>query len=148
MRSQMLTHRLRSSPGGTTLFAVVLGALGAASCASIRGIDQDGGASGAGGNGANSANGGTGGNTSINLSDAAAPNVDAAANVDSDNADVAGACQNLACQQTTCTKGRCRQPACPGGQKTTVTGIVFDPAGRVPIYNVAVFVPNAPLKPL
>lgn len=32
--------------------------------------------------------------------------------------------------------------------KTTVTGIVYDPAGKRPLYDVLVFVPSAPLDPL
>jgi len=31
---------------------------------------------------------------------------------------------------------------CAGGAQTTLTGKVYDPAGKVPIYNVIVFVPN------
>jgi hypothetical protein len=50
----------------------------------------------------------------------------------------AHACTNL------CTK----QVACSGGGTTSISGTIYDPAGNVPLYNVAVYVPNAPLTPI
>ena len=58
-----------------------------------------------------------------------------------------GPCQGLQCQQSTCKTGGCVQPACTGGTVTRLTGKVYDPAGKVPLSNVDVFVPNAALAP-
>jgi hypothetical protein len=42
----------------------------------------------------------------------------------------------------------CKIDPCEGGPKTTVTAKVYDPAGKVPLYNVAVYVPNDDLSPI
>jgi hypothetical protein len=56
-----------------------------------------------------------------------------------------GPCQGLQCQQSTCKMGNCVQQPCSGGAVTRLTGTVYDPAGKVPLPNVDVFVPNTAL---
>lgn len=46
-------------------------------------------------------------------------------------------CQGLECQQVACQT-----------QRTTISGKVYSPSGELPLYNVAVFVPNDELQPL
>lgn len=64
-------------------------------------------------------------------------------------------CTGLGCTQTYpdggkpgCTGLGCNQVDCAAGVKTTLTGKVFDPAGKVPIYNATVYVPNGDPAPI
>ncbi|GAF95062.1 unnamed protein product, partial [marine sediment metagenome] len=41
-----------------------------------------------------------------------------------------------------CVGLQCKQVACPGGGTTSVSGVVYDPTGTVPLYNAIVYVPN------
>jgi hypothetical protein len=57
--------------------------------------------------------------------------------VDGGGADV-HQCRNLECQQVNCGNG----------STTSVSGTVYAPNGTLPLYNVIVYVPNAPLDPI
>jgi hypothetical protein len=51
-------------------------------------------------------------------------------------------------QKPGCVGLQCQQKDCGAGVTTTLSGTAFAPNGTLPLYNVIVYVPNAPLAPI
>jgi hypothetical protein len=47
-----------------------------------------------------------------------------------------------------CPSGLQCNVSCSGSSTTSISGIVYDPAGKDPLFNIAVYVPATPLQPL
>jgi hypothetical protein len=47
-----------------------------------------------------------------------------------------------------CKNLQCKLESCAGSDTTSLTGTVYAPDGKLPLYNVLVYVPNAPVPPV
>src|SRR5580700_6571303 len=74
--------------------------------------------------------------------------VDGGGNVDGSFDDVTIGFADVSAESTSCVGLECQVQNCGGGVSTTINGTVYAPNGTLPLYNVIVYIPNAPLDPI